>query len=103
MMNRTNFARISGVIIDSCRGHGIWFDPDEMEKIMDFIARGGLQKSKAADIDRLKDEEKLVRLRSGQSGTDTAALSTSFGDFSHSKRGVDVLDVVRWVFGTHKD
>jgi hypothetical protein len=62
-----------------------------------------LQKSKAVDIDRLKDEEKLVRLRSGQSGTDTAALSTSFGDFNNSKRGVDVLDVVRWVFGTHKD
>jgi Zn-finger nucleic acid-binding protein len=79
MMNRTNFARISGVIIDSCRGHGIWFDPDEMEKIMDFIARGGLQKSKAADIERLKDEEKFVRLRSGQSGNNSAVLSTSFG------------------------
>jgi Zn-finger nucleic acid-binding protein len=103
MMNRTNFARISGVIIDSCRGHGIWFDPDEMEKIMDFIARGGLQKSKAVDIDRLKDEEKLVRLRSGQSGNNSAVLSTSLGGFGRSKGGLDVLDVVRWVFGTHKD
>ncbi len=103
MMNRTNFARISGVIIDSCRGHGIWFDPDEMEKIMDFIARGGLQKSKAADIERLKDEEKLVRLRSAESGNDSAVLSTSFGDFGDSREGVHVLDVVKWVLGTHKD
>ena len=103
MMNRTNFARISGVIIDSCRGHGIWFDPGEMEKIMDFISRGGLQKSKALDIDRLKDEERLVRLRNAQSGTDAAALSTSFGDFSDTKEGVHVLDVVRWVLGAHKD
>jgi Zn-finger nucleic acid-binding protein len=103
MMNRTNFARISGVIIDSCRKHGIWFDPDEMEKIMDFIARGGLQKAKAVDIDRLKDEEKLVRLRSTQPGNDTTALSTSFEDYSHSKGSVHVLDLVRWVLGASKD
>jgi Zn-finger nucleic acid-binding protein len=103
MMNRTNFARISGVIIDTCHGHGIWFDPGEMEKIMDFIAHGGLQKAKAADLDRLKDEEKLVRLRSAQSGTDTAVMPTSFGDFSYSKGGVHVLDVVRWVLGASKD
>jgi predicted dehydrogenase len=62
-----------------------------------------LQKSKAVDIERLKDEEKFVRLRSAESGNNSAVLSTSLGGFGHSKGGVHVLDVVRWVFGSHKD
>ncbi|MFC1835349.1 zf-TFIIB domain-containing protein, partial [Thermodesulfobacteriota bacterium] len=49
MMNRQNFARVSGVIIDICSKDGIWFDPGEMEKIMDFIARGGLQKARTIE------------------------------------------------------
>jgi Zn-finger nucleic acid-binding protein len=100
MMNRTNFARISGVIIDTCRGHGVWFDPGEMEKIMDFIAHGGLQKAKEVDIERLKDEESLLRLNSARAGTDDASRTIFFGD---SSQGPDILDVVKWVLGAHKD
>src|SRR4051812_20636064 len=29
LMNRLNFAKCSGVIVDVCRGHGTWFDRDE--------------------------------------------------------------------------
>ncbi len=103
MMNRTNFARISGVIIDTCHGHGIWFDPGEMEKIMDFIAHGGLQKSKAADIERLKGEESLMRSRSINAGPDAASRLAFFGDSGDSSQGPDVLDVVKWVLGASKD
>jgi Zn-finger nucleic acid-binding protein len=66
MMNRKNFARISGVIVDICGNHGIWFDAGEVEKVMDFISRGGLQKSRQREIERLKDEEKLMKLRKEQ-------------------------------------
>ncbi|MFH0825895.1 MAG: zf-TFIIB domain-containing protein [Pseudomonadota bacterium] len=68
MMNRTNFARISGVIIDSCRDHGVWFDPGEVERTMEFIAKGGLQKAKAVEMERLKHEEDLRRIRSIPAG-----------------------------------
>lgn len=63
MMNRKNFAQISGVIVDVCGYHGTWFDSGELEKIMDFIARGGLHKARARKEERLKDEEILARLR----------------------------------------
>jgi len=53
MMNRKNFAVISGVIIDLCKDHGIWFDYGELEIIMNFIARGGLQTAKAKEISEL--------------------------------------------------
>ena len=103
IMNRTNFARISGIIIDSCHGHGIWFDSGEMEKIMDFIARGGLQKAKAADIEELKNQESLMRLKSTQSTADAAALPPCLGGFTDSKQGVHMLDMIKWFLDTSKD
>ena len=42
-MNRVNFARCSGVIVDVCRGHGTWFDRDELSGIVQFIRGGGLE------------------------------------------------------------
>ena len=40
-MNRQQYARRSGVIIDVCRDHGIWFDARELQQILDWTARGG--------------------------------------------------------------
>lgn len=45
-MNRMNFARCSGVIVDICRRHGIWFDRDELREIVEFIRAGGLELSR---------------------------------------------------------
>lgn len=103
MMNRTNFARISGVVIDTCHNHGIWFDPGEMEKIMDFVARGGLQKAKEADLERLKNEESLMKLKSINTGPDNASRVAYFGDSGDSSQGPNLLDVMKWVLGAHKD
>jgi Zn-finger nucleic acid-binding protein len=102
MMNRTNFARISGVIIDTCRGHGIWFDAGELEKLMDFIARGGLGKAKELELQRIKDEEKIMALRNAPSMQDR--YDNSFGRLSGPGRaGLDILDAVGWIFSNwHK-
>jgi len=50
LMNRRNFGRISGVIIDRCSKHGVWLDSGELEKIQHFIADGGLDKARDKDI-----------------------------------------------------
>ena len=34
MMNRQNFGRRSGVIIDVCKGHGVWFEPGELSAVL---------------------------------------------------------------------
>jgi Zn-finger nucleic acid-binding protein len=39
-MQRRNYRKKSGVIIDSCPSHGIWLDADELEQIAGFILRG---------------------------------------------------------------
>ena len=61
LMNRINFARCSGVIVDVCKGHGIWFDRDELNRIIEFIRDGGLQASRAKE--KLQIEEDRQRLR----------------------------------------
>lgn len=36
-MQRRNFRRSSGIIVDVCRRHGTWLDPDELEQIAGFV------------------------------------------------------------------
>lgn len=40
-MQRRNYRRSSGVVIDVCREHGTWLDADELEEIAGFILSGG--------------------------------------------------------------
>ena len=39
-MNRQNFMRRSGVIVDQCLDHGTWFDRGELERAAAFVASG---------------------------------------------------------------
>ncbi len=49
LMNRVNFAKCSGVIVDVCKGHGTWFDRDELSQIVEFVRGGGLETSRARE------------------------------------------------------
>lgn len=40
-MQRMNFQRSSGVILDRCAEHGSWLDADELEQIVGFLLAGG--------------------------------------------------------------
>lgn len=76
LMNRSNFARSSGVIIDLCKQHGVWFDAEELPKIIAFIRQGGLEKARARekleikeDRDRLRDEVRRAAIDDRRFGT----------------------------------
>jgi Zn-finger nucleic acid-binding protein len=40
-MQRRNYKRSSGVVLDICHEHGSWLDADELEQIAGFILAGG--------------------------------------------------------------
>jgi len=61
LMNRANFARCSGVIVDLCKPHGVWFDPNELSRIVEFIRAGGLEISRAREKTALEDERRRVQ------------------------------------------
>jgi Zn-finger nucleic acid-binding protein len=73
LMNRINFARCSGVVVDVCKGHGTWFDRDELQRIVEFIRAGGMSTSRAREIEQLTEERR--RLRQEQMAAATRANS----------------------------
>jgi Zn-finger nucleic acid-binding protein len=61
LMNRVNFAHCSGVVVDICKGHGTWFDRDELSQIVEFIRKGGLDAARAREKQQLAEERRLLR------------------------------------------
>jgi Zn-finger nucleic acid-binding protein len=61
LMNRSNFAKSSGVIVDMCKQHGVWFDADELPKIIDFINKGGMARSREKEKISIADERQKLR------------------------------------------
>ena len=85
LMNRKNFARISGVIIDECGNHGVWLDAGELERIRQFIVDGGLEKTQDMEIEKVRTELKDLETK-----VDQTALSHKIIHFWNLKR---------WLFG----
>jgi Zn-finger nucleic acid-binding protein len=60
LMNRVNFAKCSGIVIDICKGHGSWFDRDELQHIVEFIRTGGLDVARAKEKAELEDARRRL-------------------------------------------
>lgn len=61
LMNRSNFAKVSGVVIDTCKGHGVWFDADELPSIIEFIRKGGMEYSRQKEKAHLESQREHLR------------------------------------------
>lgn len=64
-MNRTVFAKVSGVIVDVCKDDGVWFDAGEINAIIEFVEAGGMARAekriaeeKATESKRLSEQRK---------------------------------------------
>lgn len=84
MMNRKNFRRISGVIIDTYADHGVWLDAGELEKIRHFIADGGLGKSRDREIQRNRE--------------DLQGLAHKVNQTAFTQRMIHFWNPKRWLF-----
>ena len=51
LMNRVNFGRVSGVVIDLCKGHGVWLDQGELQRVLAFVAGGGLERMRESEAE----------------------------------------------------
>jgi Zn-finger nucleic acid-binding protein len=61
VMNRVQFGRFSGIVVDVCREHGTFFDADEIERARTFIATGGLELAKKRLADEAAEREREER------------------------------------------
>lgn len=65
-MNRHNYGQRSGVVIDLCKRHGVWFDAHELERLLAWIRRGGLafeEQRKAEEEREAERQQRLEQLR----------------------------------------
>jgi Zn-finger nucleic acid-binding protein len=60
-MNRRAFGRISGVVVDVCRQHGVWFDAGELGEVLTFIERGGLEVARERERQEATEQARSVR------------------------------------------
>ncbi|MDB4936324.1 MAG: hypothetical protein JWP87_3296 [Labilithrix sp.] len=60
-MNRVNFGKVSGVIVDVCKVHGTWFDAGELTRVVAFAASGGLERTRARERDEQHDAREAKR------------------------------------------
>jgi Zn-finger nucleic acid-binding protein len=82
LMNRMNFGRQSGAIIDVCRGHGTFLDRGELNQVVRFIEDGGLDRARRAELDELREAERRLREKDRES----ARLAPPAGSFAWDER-----------------
>jgi Zn-finger nucleic acid-binding protein len=88
LMNRTNYGRISGVILDACKQHGLWFDQDELRRVLAFIEAGGLDRSRVRQIQELDDKKRQAAV--------SLPTTPEWSDM-HGRQGPGLLDLLRTV------
>jgi len=102
MMHRRNYGRRSGVIIDVCKDHGVWFDADELPRILAWIRSGGQAKAEEQRAAQQAREERFKRVMQPRrergavvgvplGGPDEYPTRDPLGDF--------VSEIVVWLFG----
>ena len=96
LMNRSNFARSSGVIIDLCKQHGVWFDSGELPRIVEFIEKGGLARSR--EKEKIALEEERGRLRDEQRKLAMMERRSGGGRFSDDQPGGGFGGVIAELF-----
>lgn len=63
-LTRANFGRKSGVLVDSCRMHGIWFDAGELRRVVAYLrARAKRYELDTSPAELATDEEEELEAR----------------------------------------
>jgi Zn-finger nucleic acid-binding protein len=99
LMNRVNYARISGIIVDVCRDHGTWFDVHELPALLEFVRRGGLDTARARETEALADERRRLERERLMRTQPEALRGDRFGVLSpREARAESVFTLLRELF-----
>lgn len=99
-MNRRNFAGSSGVVVDVCHRHGVWFEGGELPAVLQFVETGGLARARAEFRERPLGVPKATLAGSTAftpTGVDPAAANAA-ETASLATRAIEgVLELVAWL------
>lgn len=95
-MNRNNYARGAGVIVDVCKEHGSFFDCGELTRIFHFIEEGGLEKMRQREKEEQRSAVRDARREAIEIGA--ADPRWDFG-VQKSSSGIDLLGLLARILG----
>lgn len=95
LMQRMNFAGGSGVVIDICAQHGSWFDYKELQRIIEFIRTGGIDRIREKRLAELREMERRIKAEKDRGGSGGAGWNA---DDLPSSSYTDAFDVI-WAAG----
>ena len=94
VMHRRNFGRVSGVVVDECRNHGVYLDDDELNRIKAFVSAGGLSLTQHMEHSELKRSEQRRR----QEEERRMIVDSDAGSWSQHHTRVGALDFLLDIF-----
>ena len=89
LMHRRNYGKRSGVLIDLCGEHGVWFDMEELDRIIHWVKAGGLgdaqkweqqRKSAQQQLNTMMDNMRKSQEQWKSGSREPASVSGSFLD-----------------------
>jgi Zn-finger nucleic acid-binding protein len=95
MMNRVNFGRLSGAVVDVCKGHGTFLDPGELHQIVTFIVQGGLERAREREKEELRDEQRKLADEQRKAMRDRAAHGAGESTRLQTNAFADLMDLLR--------
>jgi Zn-finger nucleic acid-binding protein len=87
----------SGVVIDHCKDHGVWFDADELSRILGWVHSGGhseARKRQAAESAEVEKEKRIAKAMAARGERGIARSPWTDADGSDSF----FEDAIRWIF-----
>jgi Zn-finger nucleic acid-binding protein len=96
LMQRQQFGRGSGVIIDLCKHHGIWFDADELARIIHWIQHGGAVQAERYQADDLAREEAIERRKAAASAGRKRSPADPWTSDAEPESFLE--EAIRWLF-----
>ncbi len=79
LMNRQAFGRFSGVVVDVCKPHGMWFDAGELSEVIRFVEEGGLDLARQRELEERAELERRARTEAAMAEA-TAGLEADEAD-----------------------
>jgi len=65
LMHRRNYGKKSGIILDVCSRHGVWFDLHEMDRLLRWIREGGEERTRALEGEAAREAARRLERAKG--------------------------------------
>jgi hypothetical protein len=76
------------VIVDVCKGHGTWFDREELSRIVEFIRDGGLEVSRQKEKAHIVEERRRLRHEQSVASDISRSIRPGLSPFDESINGI---------------